>query len=113
MFLALIEALVWLSVPAMTLLGQATKAPEVEADGNATLALAPATARPPSRKSASSGTRRYYLQRLDREHPSLAKRVNAGELSVYRACILAGLGKPAKDWSQPEAYGIKADETSL
>ena len=108
MFLALIEALVWLSMPAMALLAMAMKAHDVAAHDNTTPALASATARPLLRKSAASGTRAYYLQRLEREHPALANRVRAGELSVYRACILAGFRKPAKDWSKPEACGIKA-----
>ncbi len=111
MFLALIEALVWLSMPAVALLAMPMRAHDVEARANATPLLAPATVRPSSQKSAS-GTRVYYLQRLQREHPALANRVHDGELSVYRAYILAGLRKPAKDWSKLEAYGIKADETS-
>ncbi len=112
MFLALIEALVWLSMPAVALLAMPMRAHDVEADANASPVLAPATVPRSSQKSAASGTRAYYLQRLQREHPALANRVHNGELSVYRACILAGLRKPAKDWSKPEAYGIKADETS-
>ncbi len=112
LFLALIEALVWLSMPAMALLAMAMSAHDVEAHDNATPVLPSATVRPSSQKSAASGTRAYYLRRLEREHPALANRVRAGELSVYRACILAGFRKPAKDWSKPEAYGVKADETS-
>ena len=114
MFLALIEALVWLSVPAVALLVMAARPCNLADDIVATPIIANATARPSSKKSAASGTRRYYLQRLEREHPALAKRVHAGELSVYRACILAGLRKaPAKDWSKPAAYGLKAEEAFL
>ncbi len=104
MFLALIEAL--------TLLEMAMRANEVEADANVTSIVAPTKARSSSRKSATSGTRAYYPQRLEHEHPALAKRVHDGELSVYRACIVAGLRKPAKDWSKLEAYRIRAREIS-
>ena len=112
MFLALLEALVWLSVPAMALLAMVARYCKVEPEGIATPVVVPTKARP-AQKSTASGTRSYYLQRLERAHPALAKRVLDGELSVYRACILAGLRKPpAKDWSKPAAYGIKAGETS-
>jgi hypothetical protein len=40
-----------------------------------------------------SGTRAYWLARLQREKPELAARVAAGELSVYAASIQAGLRK--------------------
>ena len=58
-------------------------------------------------KPAPIGTRTYYLARLDREFPAIAKRVHAGELSVFRGCIEAGLRKaPAKHakWTQVEGY---------
>jgi hypothetical protein len=47
------------------------------------------------------------LQRLEREFPAIAKRVYAGELSVYRASIEAGLRKAPKKnskWVWVESY---------
>jgi hypothetical protein len=56
------------------------------------------------------GTAAYYLARLDRDHAPLAARVRAGEMSVYRACIEAGLRKAtakrkwdANDYVKPES----------
>jgi hypothetical protein len=56
---------------------------------------------------AKAGTKAYYLQRLEREHPALAAKIASGELSVYAASIAAGLRKaPAKtpQWTKAEAY---------
>jgi hypothetical protein len=43
-----------------------------------------------------SGTAAWYLERLRKDHPAIASRVQAGELSVYAACIEAGLRKAPK-----------------
>ena len=53
-------------------------------------------------KPPASGTRSYYLQRLERDHAAIARRVHGGELSVYRAAIEAGIRKaPAKSqWTK-------------
>ena len=57
---------------------------------------------------ASGGTKNYYQQRLERDFPEIAKRVTSGEISVYKACIAAGLRKaPAKKWTTVEAYVSK------
>ena len=53
------------------------------------------------------GTKAYYLARLERDHPVIAARVTAGELSVYAACIETGIRKaPAKasKWTNADAY---------
>jgi hypothetical protein len=56
-------------------------------------------------KKTASGTRNYYLNRLQRDFPELAKQVEAGELSCYKASIMAGIRKaPTKDWTKPDAY---------
>jgi hypothetical protein len=62
----------------------------------------------PLQKPVASGNREYYLSRLERDYPDVAKRVAAGELSVHRATIETGLRKPAgKKWTKPADYGIK------
>ena len=106
LFLALIEVLVWLSVPAMVLLLQARRA----ADDIEGIATPPAPVAKPSSRDAkpAGGTRAYYLARLDRDYPALARLVNHGELSVHAASIKAGIRKAAaKNWLKPEAYGQK------
>jgi hypothetical protein len=58
-------------------------------------------------KPAAVGTRAYYLARLEREFPAIAKRVHAGKLSVFAGCVEAGIRKaPAKrsKWTQIDAY---------
>ena len=70
---------------------------------------ADAVATPPKR-----GTAAYYVARLQRDHPTIAVSVAAGELSVYKACIAAGIRKaPAKTskWSKPDAYMRTASAT--
>jgi len=65
-----------------------------------------ATPAKPIAKSAS-GTKNYYQQRLQRDHPEIAKRVESGEISVYAASVSAGLRKaPAKSakWTKADAY---------
>ena len=47
-------------------------------------------------KAGAIGTRAYYLQRLENEHPKLASQVRDGQLSVFRASIAAGLRKEPK-----------------
>jgi hypothetical protein len=112
LFLALVEVLVWLSVPAMTLLYDATCVATASDSGPAagvTVAKrvaavaapvvaksAPATAKqlaPPAK--VSRGSREYYLQRLQREFPRLAEQVAVGAMSVFAASVMAGLRKPA------------------
>jgi hypothetical protein len=67
------------------------------------------------RKGAGRRHRACYLARLQREFPATAKRVEAGELSVHRACIKAGLRKePAKPfkWTSIEAYAPATADAS-
>ena len=115
LFLLLIEALVWLSVPAMALLTDAAKrgiavepvASPAERPASAMQTIAKAAAMP-----AKAGTKAYYLQRLQREHPALAAKIASGEMSVYAASIAAGLRKaPAKasKWTKSDAYMQKAN----
>jgi hypothetical protein len=62
----------------------------------------------PAKPAKAVANRAYYLGRLEREFPALAARTRAGELSVYRASIEAGLRKPpARNWTQPDAYHSK------
>jgi hypothetical protein len=52
-------------------------------------------------------TKAYYLERLAKESPHFAEKVQRGEMSVYAACIATGLRKPPKgDWTKPVAYGL-------
>ena len=63
-------------------------------------------------KPAATGTRAYYLARLQREFPELATQVASGELSVFAASVQAGLRKaPVKvsKWTKADAYMQKAD----
>ena len=119
LFLLLIEALVWLSIPAIALLKDAAKleltgepvASPIEAPASAMQTIANAAAMP-----AKAGTKAYYLERLQREHPDLAAKIASGEISVYAASIAAGLRKaPAKatKWTKADAYMIKADVERL
>jgi hypothetical protein len=64
-------------------------------------------------KPAATGTRAYYLARLQREFPELATQVASGELSVFRASVQSGLRKePAKrkwnasDYAKGEAAKV-------
>lgn len=114
LFLMLIEALVWLSVPATALMREAArpiksdKTPIKTAETpivepvSAMQTIAKAAAMPPK-----AGTKAYYMQRLQREHPALAAKIAGGEMSVYAASIAAGLRKaPAKSnkWTKADAY---------
>jgi hypothetical protein len=122
LFLMLIEALVWLSVPAMALLNEAARsdtqnsgtvildcansqiacASKTTATATAMQTIAKAAALPPK-----AGTKAYYMRRLEREHPQLAEKIASGEMSVYAASIAAGLRKaPAKaaKWTKIDAY---------
>jgi hypothetical protein len=65
-------------------------------------AKADAVATAPKRGSAA-----YYQARLQRDHPALAQRVVAGEISVYKASIKAGLRKAptrSSKWTKADAY---------
>lgn len=108
LFLVLIEVLVWLSVPAMALLSDARRrdvALEIVAIELATVAKPVAKPVMTIAKPAASGTAAYYLARLERDHPAIAKRVHGGELSVYRGSVEAGIRKPAaKKWTAIEDY---------
>jgi hypothetical protein len=115
LFLLLIEALVWLSVPAMTLLSQAARRDAI-ATPAATGPVATEFAKPcPATifevaTPVAKGGRNYYAQRLQRGFPALAARVQAGELSVHAASILAGLRKPAvRKKLTPADFGVPAD----
>lgn len=119
LFLMLIEALVWLSVPATALLKEAARRdtqnsgaeildcakPEI-ARAKPMQTLKDATAIPPK-----AGTKAYYMQRLQREHPQLAAKIANGEISVYAASIAAGLRKaPSKEkWTKVDAYMRKVN----
>ena len=47
----------------------------------------------------------YWMQRLSKVRPDMAARVIAGEMSCYRACIMAGIRKqPKAKWTKPEDY---------
>jgi hypothetical protein len=115
LFLLLIEALVWLSMPAMALLKDAARreiaaepiASPTEEPASAMQILAKVAATPPK-----AGTKAYYMQRLQREHPALAAKIASGEISVYAASIAAGLRKaPAKAtrWTKVDSYMPKVD----
>jgi hypothetical protein len=115
--------LVWLSVPAMQLLGEAAKLGKAEpgevpaeivieaVEFEPVGAIDPAPAEPI--RLVRAGTAAYYRARIERDRPDLAARIASGELSVYRASIQAGMRKaPAKDWAKPEAYGVAARENA-
>jgi hypothetical protein len=115
LFLMLIEALVWLSVPAMALLKDAAKqdiaaepvASPIEEPASAMQIIAKVAAMPPK-----AGTKAYYMQRLQREHPALAAKIASGGISVYAASIAAGLRKPpakATKWTKVDAYVQEID----
>jgi hypothetical protein len=59
---------------------------------------------------AKRGGRDYYLRRLERDHAAIAKRVHAGELSVYAASVAAGLRKAAakRKWDANEYAKVDA-----
>src|SRR5262249_40947034 len=83
---------------------------DVQADAKHSQAIA--TVMQAAAKQPATGTRAYYLARLDREFPEIAKRVHAGELSVFRGCIEAGIRKaPAKGakWTKPDSYAPTAN----
>ncbi len=128
LFLALIEALAWLSIPATGLLTGGRRS-----DGSAELTVTPtgptdaptgivAPSRPcpviiaPVRSaiSARAGTAAYYRERLKRERPDLAAKVAGRSLSVYAASIEAGMRKaPAKsNWTTVDAYLAHAETIS-
>ena len=117
LFLMLIEALVWLSVPAMALLKDAARR-EIAAEPAASPIEAPATAMQTIAKAAAmpakAGTKAYYLQRLQREHPVFAAKIASGEMSVYAASIAAGLRKPAdEDHAMDESRSLRLRGTPM
>ena len=75
------------------------------------IAAATADVATPKPATVSKGGKAYYMQRLQRDYPAIAKRVQDGELSVYAASIEAGIRKSAgkSKWTQPAAYLQKAD----
>lgn len=58
----------------------------------------------PVAKNGAIGTRAYYLQRLENEHPELASQIRNGKISVFRASVQAGLRKEpkARKWDANE-----------
>jgi hypothetical protein len=110
LFLLLIEALVWLSLPATALLKDAARLDIRESNEKIAenLPVEESAMQPvvePIETPAKAGTKAYYLQRLQNEHPQLAAKVAASEMSVYAASIAAGLRKaPAGKWTKAEAY---------
>ena len=79
----------------------------IEEPASAMQTIAKAAAMP-----AKAGTKAYYLQRLEREHPALAEKIASGELSVYAASIAAGLRKAqakASKWTRADAYMQKVN----
>ena len=89
--------------------GTATSPAGPEVAESVTVAM-PAVA-DPKPALVSKGGKAYYMQRLQRDYPAIAKRVQDGELSVYAASIEAGIRKSAgkSKWTQPAAYLQKAD----
>jgi hypothetical protein len=108
LFLVLIEMLTWLSVPAMALLSDARRrevAVEIIAIEPAEIAKPVAKPVVAIAKPAASGTAAYYLARLERDHPAIAKRVHGVELSVCRGSVEAGIRKSAaKKWTTIKDY---------
>ena len=112
LFLILVECLVWLSVPAMTMLARREAAIEPEPVAKPSPAAAKlmqeALAMP-----AKAGTKAYYQTRLRKEFPELAARVERNELSVYAASLQAGLRKSPKrrKWDANDYVAGKFAET--
>lgn len=106
-FLVAMELIVWFAPLGIVLLMQArpqqAEAVAVEVE---VLAPEPVAALP---KPNASGTRDYYLQRLERDFPAIAERVRSGDVSVYRASVEAGIRKRAdqpksKRWTRASDY---------
>jgi hypothetical protein len=106
--LAVMELLAHLAGAAAALIGAAMRGPAIAKAPAAKSARAVASLKAEALATpAKSGTRGWYLARLEHDHAALASRVHAGELSVYAACIEAGLRKPAMKsakWTKPDAY---------
>lgn len=78
------------------------------------MTIAKQQASPSTKSEKTVANRAYYLNRLKRDFPALAARVHEGELSVYRACVEAGLRKaPARNWGKLEAYAFGSSATPL
>jgi hypothetical protein len=107
--LAVMELLAHLAGAAAALIGSAMRKPAIARQPVARKsAKAVASLKAEALAAApKSGTRAWYLARLERERPAIASRVHAGELSVYAACIEAGLRKAPKvsaKWTKAEDY---------
>jgi hypothetical protein len=101
LFILLVEALVWLSVPAAALLGHTSPRRAVDV---VDLTPIEETTVAPAAIAARPGTRAYYLARLQVHHPAIAQRVEDGELSVFAASVAAGLRKAPKQKQLAIAY---------
>lgn len=116
LFLILVEALVWLSVPAMRLMARKSIAtasepiatPAATDEGCKSVAISSEPTVAAEVAAVTKGSKAYYLQRLERDHPQLASAVAIGKLSVYAASIQAGLRKPpaakSTKWTKIDAY---------
>jgi hypothetical protein len=70
------------------------------------------TGRKAAEISSEIPAKSYWMKRLAKEQPELARRVISGEISCYKACIEAGIrkapeigkAKTKSDWTKPEAY---------
>lgn len=63
---------------------------------------------PDATPAPKRATKAYYEERLAREFPQFAEKVQRGEMSVFAACVATGLRKaPKKDWTKLQAYGFK------
>jgi hypothetical protein len=94
LFILLVEALVWLAVPAMRLLSAAFRR---RCSDVITFEPIPEVNPTPAKITARAGTAAYYHQRLNRDFPQLAQAVDRGELSVFAASVQAGLRKPPRE----------------
>jgi hypothetical protein len=96
--LAVMELLAHLAGAAAALIGLAMRKRETAVAGSAK--KSPAVAKVMQQAVATPakrGTAAYYLQRLHRDFPEIAAKVDSGRLSVYAGCIEAGIRKrPAK-----------------
>jgi hypothetical protein len=103
LFLIGMEIIVWFAIPGMGFVMRA-KAPSIPV---VEVTIEPPT--PPALpKPQGSGTRDYYLARLERDYPAIAARVSSGQLSVYAASVQAGIRRradqPKKRWTSAQDY---------
>jgi hypothetical protein len=99
LFILLVEALVWLVVPAMTLLRASMSRRAIDVVDLEPVAALPSRSR---EIAAKPGSAAYYRERLDRDFPHLARAVDRGDMSVFGATVMAGLRKPAKARQVPQ-----------